>query len=285
MRGGARIGCVVNGAAGRETMFAKAKPPHGERIAVIGAGPAGLTYASLVADDNAVTVFEKDAVAGGSFRYAGKAPAVSGSRGERRASFQRYIADMVAACELKKGSSVLDRRQSVGRNDSPDLITSSLRRALPTGSASDRTVIWALDTRYFAPAGLRAAVLIRQAAQLVLLPRTARHRRRASRHWRGRDKRSRSSVTLCAPAKANRQFQVRLTQRCAEGERNRSLDERSDIQGWYRPHCCIPDVASLIRPTADDNALKPVKRPPDGAILALVWTPWHPPSFASIRSA
>ena len=74
MRGGARIGCVVNGAAGRETLFADAQPPRGERIAVIGAGPAGLTYASLVADGNTVTVFEKDAVAGGSFRYAGKAP-------------------------------------------------------------------------------------------------------------------------------------------------------------------------------------------------------------------
>ena len=33
-------------------LFAGAAPPHGERIAVIGAGPAGLTYASLVADGN-----------------------------------------------------------------------------------------------------------------------------------------------------------------------------------------------------------------------------------------
>ena len=60
MRGGAGISCVVNGAAGREAMFANAAPPRNQRIAVIGAGPAGLTYASLVADYNAVTVFEKE---------------------------------------------------------------------------------------------------------------------------------------------------------------------------------------------------------------------------------
>ena len=74
MRSGAQLGCVVNGAAGRETRFLGATPPRGERIAVIGAGPAGLTYASLVAGDNAVTVFERETVAGGAFRYAGKAP-------------------------------------------------------------------------------------------------------------------------------------------------------------------------------------------------------------------
>ena len=74
MRGGARIGCVVNGAAGRETLFATAQPPRGERIAVIGAGPAGLTYAGLVAEGNTVVVFEKSTRPGGSFRYAGKAP-------------------------------------------------------------------------------------------------------------------------------------------------------------------------------------------------------------------
>jgi 2,4-dienoyl-CoA reductase-like NADH-dependent reductase (Old Yellow Enzyme family) len=100
MRGGARIGCVVNGASGRETLFADAKPPHGERIAVIGAGPAGLTYASLVAGGNSVTVFERDARAGGSFRYAGKAPLFQEVEANE-ASFQRYIADMVGACETR----------------------------------------------------------------------------------------------------------------------------------------------------------------------------------------
>src|SRR5258708_20758849 len=65
MRGGARIGCVVNAAAGRERFFADRRAPRGERIAVIGAGPAGLTYAPLVGEGNGGPVFETDPRAGG----------------------------------------------------------------------------------------------------------------------------------------------------------------------------------------------------------------------------
>jgi 2,4-dienoyl-CoA reductase-like NADH-dependent reductase (Old Yellow Enzyme family) len=100
MRGGARIGCVVNGATGREILFAAPQGPRGERIAVIGAGPAGLTYASLVADANAVTVFEKSPRAGGAFRYAGKAPLFQEVAANEQ-SFARYVADLVAACQAK----------------------------------------------------------------------------------------------------------------------------------------------------------------------------------------
>jgi 2,4-dienoyl-CoA reductase-like NADH-dependent reductase (Old Yellow Enzyme family) len=97
MRGGARIGCVVNGAAGRERVFTNASPPNGERIAVIGAGPAGLTYASLVASQNEVTVFEKNTCAGGALRLAGKAPLFQ-EVAANEASFSRYIEALVAAC-------------------------------------------------------------------------------------------------------------------------------------------------------------------------------------------
>jgi dimethylglycine catabolism A len=145
MRGGARIGCVVNGAAGRETLFAdQQNKPHGERIAVIGAGPAGLTYASLVADENAVTVFEKEARAGGSFRYAGKAPLFQEVEANEK-SFERYIADLVGACGKKN----VVFRFNTDVAATPDLLAPFDRVVIATGAAYrfglGAVVLWALD--------------------------------------------------------------------------------------------------------------------------------------------
>ncbi len=130
MRGGARIGCVVNGAAGRETVFAHSKPPRGERIAVIGAGPAGLTYASLVAEGNQVTVFEREAHAGGAFRQAGKAPLFQEVAASER-SFERYIADLVAAC-VRNG---VEFHFAIDVAGKPDLLAPFDRLVIATGAA------------------------------------------------------------------------------------------------------------------------------------------------------
>jgi hypothetical protein len=100
MRGGSGLRCVVNGAAGRERDFVAGNLPRHERIAVIGAGPAGLTYASLVAERNAVTVFERAGKPGGAFRHAGKAPLFQ-EVAARQFSFDRYIDGLVAACVQK----------------------------------------------------------------------------------------------------------------------------------------------------------------------------------------
>jgi 2,4-dienoyl-CoA reductase-like NADH-dependent reductase (Old Yellow Enzyme family) len=129
MRGGARIGCVVNGAAGRETIFADPKPPRGERIAVIGAGPAGLTYASLVADGNDVTVLEKEKHPGGAFRYAGKAPLFQDVEASER-SFERYIADLFAA-SVRNG---VKFRFETDATDQPGMLAPFDRIVIATGA-------------------------------------------------------------------------------------------------------------------------------------------------------
>ncbi len=100
MRGGAKLGCVVNAMVGHERAFETAQAPSGERIAVIGAGPAGLTYASLVAEGNEVTLFERSAGAGGAFNLAGLAPLFQEVEANP-ASFARAIAQLVAVCEMK----------------------------------------------------------------------------------------------------------------------------------------------------------------------------------------
>ena len=121
MRDGAQLGCLVNPIAGHETEFAAAVPPQGERIAVIGAGPAGLSYASLVAVGNRVTVFERERVPGGAFRHAGKAPRFQEVAARER-PFQRYVADLERDCrengvEFRYGVDVLRQPEALASFD------------------------------------------------------------------------------------------------------------------------------------------------------------------------
>jgi threonine dehydrogenase-like Zn-dependent dehydrogenase len=130
MRGGSPLHCVVNGAAGRERDFDAGQRPIGQRIAVIGAGPAGLTYASLVAEQNTVTVFERSPVPGGAFRIAGGAPLFQ-EVAANQDSFDRYVIQLAAACA--------DRgvifRYGIDLARSPDLVASFDRLVIATGAA------------------------------------------------------------------------------------------------------------------------------------------------------
>ena len=129
MRGGARIGCVVNGMAGRERAFAASVRATGKRIAVIGAGPAGLSYAALMAEGNAVTVFERARVAGGAFRYAGKAPLFQEVEAAPQ-SFARFVAQLAAAC----GETGVTIRYGVDVLRAPDLLAGFDRIVVAAGA-------------------------------------------------------------------------------------------------------------------------------------------------------
>ena len=97
MRAGKHITCLVNPRTGRETLFGDKLAPGGEKIAVVGAGPAGLAYAGLVAPGNSVVVFDTAAAVGGAFRLAGLAPMFQEVEASQPA-FDKYLRDQEKAC-------------------------------------------------------------------------------------------------------------------------------------------------------------------------------------------
>lgn len=100
MRNGEKLGCVVNPAAAAELEYGRHPLPRGERICVIGAGPAGLSYAELLADGNDVTVFERAARAGGVLRYAGLAPQFQNVEANQP-TLDAFVEELERACRGK----------------------------------------------------------------------------------------------------------------------------------------------------------------------------------------
>ena len=86
-------------------------------------------YASLVAGENAVTVFERAPVAGGAFRYAGKAPLFQEVVAAEN-SFDRYVARIVAAC-VHNGVAF---RHGVDVAHAPDVLAGFDRIVIATGA-------------------------------------------------------------------------------------------------------------------------------------------------------
>ncbi|MFG1636455.1 NAD(P)-binding protein [Pseudonocardia alni] len=99
MRSGAQLSCVVNPATGREEVYAGTSAPGGRRIVVLGAGPAGLTYASQVAEGNDVTVIDRAERAGGAFRLTGLAPRFN-DVAAAEPTFTAYIDELERTCRL-----------------------------------------------------------------------------------------------------------------------------------------------------------------------------------------
>ena len=120
MRGGDPLRCVVNPTAAREQEYREGRPAlSGERIAVIGAGPAGLSYAALVAGANSVTVFEKAQRTGGALRYAGLAPRFQNVEA-RQDALDKFVESLERACverqvQFELGTEITDASEIVTR--------------------------------------------------------------------------------------------------------------------------------------------------------------------------
>jgi 2,4-dienoyl-CoA reductase-like NADH-dependent reductase (Old Yellow Enzyme family) len=128
MRSGERLHCLVNPVTGRERLFGNMaeranRGPNGLKIAVVGAGPAGLSYAALVAHRNVVTIFEKSGMAGGAFRLAGLAPKFQGVDASPT-SLPRFIDSLERRCREAGVTFAFgcDITRDVGRLEGFDLV-------------------------------------------------------------------------------------------------------------------------------------------------------------------
>ncbi|WP_039045610.1 NADPH-dependent 2,4-dienoyl-CoA reductase [Plesiomonas shigelloides] len=72
---GKRATCLVNPQAAYETELVYVRSAKPKKVAVVGAGPAGLSAACVASEcGHAVTLFEQDSVIGGQFNYASQIP-------------------------------------------------------------------------------------------------------------------------------------------------------------------------------------------------------------------
>jgi 2,4-dienoyl-CoA reductase-like NADH-dependent reductase (Old Yellow Enzyme family) len=138
MRSGDQLRCVVNPSAARELDYSSPRVPQGERIAVIGAGPAGLSYAALVADANTVTVFEKSNRCGGALRYAGYAPRFQNVEA-RQAPLDTFIDALEKTClekgvHFEYGSAIADPSRLAAENFDRVIVATGARYRFGLGS-------------------------------------------------------------------------------------------------------------------------------------------------------
>ncbi len=88
---GKKASCLVNPAACEEDRWVPVKTAHPKKIAVVGAGPAGLNAAIvLLKAGHQVTVFEKSEIPGGQFNLAARIP----GKGEYQGSIEHWTSEI-----------------------------------------------------------------------------------------------------------------------------------------------------------------------------------------------
>jgi 2,4-dienoyl-CoA reductase (NADPH2) len=152
-----RATCLVNPRAARETELVLRKTGAAKRIAVVGAGPAGLAASvNLAARGHTVTLYEATGQIGGQFNLAKRIPGK-----EEFAETLRYFARQLElnGVVLKLNTAVTAADLTSGRYDEVVLAT-GVRPRIPAVPGIDHpSVLSYVDLIAGAPVGRRVAVL------------------------------------------------------------------------------------------------------------------------------
>jgi 2,4-dienoyl-CoA reductase (NADPH2) len=129
--------CLVNPLAGQESTLHIQATPHPKRLAVVGAGPAGLMFATQAAErGHQVTLFEKNPHLGGQFNLAMKIPGkedyqhtlryfshqIQNLPIELKCDYQANLQDLLAFDEIILATGVKPRRPAIPGIDHPSVM-------------------------------------------------------------------------------------------------------------------------------------------------------------------
>jgi len=153
-----RASCLVNPRACHETELTITPAAKHKRIAVVGAGPAGMACASVAAErGHAVTLFDQADRIGGQFNYAKRIPGKEEFQ-ETLRYFGNRLAD--AGVVLKLGTRVDDAMLTDGSFDEVVLATGITPRRVTFPGSEDPRVLSYLDVlAHDHPVGQRVAII------------------------------------------------------------------------------------------------------------------------------
>lgn len=152
---GQAVSCLVNPRACRETEWPPVRAARSLRVAVVGAGPAGLSCAVEAASlGHEVTLFEKEAVIGGQFNWARRIPGKE-EFGETLRYFERML-------QLRGVKRCLGRRADTSELQGFDqvVLATGVRARVPDIARLDHAKVVGYAQAIAAPAALGQRVAI-----------------------------------------------------------------------------------------------------------------------------
>ncbi|MFT5642745.1 MAG: 2,4-dienoyl-CoA reductase (NADPH2) [Janthinobacterium sp.] len=153
-----RASCLVNPRACHETELVYKKTAKARRVAVVGAGPAGLSAATVAAEcGHDVTLFDSSLEVGGQFKIAMQIPGK-----EEFAETIRYFRRQldVQGVKLELGKRVTREQLLVGKYDDVIVATGIQQRRPPIPGIDHPKVLSYLDVlQHKVPVGKRVAII------------------------------------------------------------------------------------------------------------------------------